>query len=117
MPRVKRGFKARRRRKKILKLAKGFRGARSRCYRQAKDSVEKALCYAYRDRRQKKRLYRRLWIVRINAACRLNDISYSKFIGGLGKANIGVDRKILADLAVTQPGAFSALVEKAKAAL
>ncbi|NPA93923.1 MAG: 50S ribosomal protein L20 [Thermodesulfobacteria bacterium] len=117
MPRVKRGFKARRRRKKILKLAKGFRGARSRCYRQAKDSVEKALCYAYRDRRQKKRSFRRLWIVRINAACRLNDISYSKFIGGLAKANIGLDRKILADLAVTQPGAFSALVEKAKAAL
>ncbi len=117
MPRVKRGFKARRRRKKILKLAKGFRGARSRCYRQAKDSVEKALCYAYRDRRAKKRSFRRLWITRINAACRLNDISYSKFIGGLTKAKIGLDRKILADLAVTQPNAFSALVEKAKAAL
>ncbi len=117
MPRVKRGFKARRRRKKILKLAKGFRGARSRCYRQAKDSVEKALCYAYRDRRAKKRLFRRLWITRINAACRLNDISYSKFMGGLAKAKIGVDRKILADLAVTQPQAFSALVEKAKAAI
>ncbi len=117
MPRVKRGFKARRRRKKLLKLAKGFRGARSRCYRQAKDSVEKALCYAYRDRRAKKRSFRRLWITRINAACRLNDISYSKFIGGLAKAKVGVDRKILADLAVTQPNAFSALVEKAKAAL
>jgi len=117
MPRVKRGFKARRRRKKILKLAKGFRGARSRCYRQAKDSVEKALCYAYRDRRAKKRSFRRLWITRINAACRLNDISYSRFMGGLAKAKIGVDRKILADLAVTQPNAFSALVEKARAAL
>ena len=117
MPRVKRGFKARRRRKKILKLAKGYRGARSRCYRQAKDSVEKALCYAYRDRRAKKRSFRRLWITRINAACRLNDISYSKFMGGLAKAKIGLDRKILADLAVTQPGVFSALVEKAKAAL
>ncbi len=116
MPRVKRGFKARRRRKKILKLAKGFRGARSRCYRQAKDSVEKALCYAYRDRRAKKRSFRRLWITRVNAACRLNGISYSKFIGGLAKANIGIDRKILADLAVTEPAAFSVLVEKAKAA-
>ncbi len=116
MPRVKRGFKARRRRKKILKLAKGYRGARGRCYRQAKDSVEKALCYAYRDRRQKKRSYRRLWITRINAACRLNDISYSKFMGGLAKAKIGLDRKVLANLAVTQPRAFSALVEKAKAA-
>ncbi len=116
MPRVKRGFKARRRRKKILKLAKGYRGARGRCYRQAKDSVEKALCYAYRDRRQKKRSYRRLWITRINAACRLNDISYSKFMGGLAKAKIGLDRKVLANLAVTQPSAFSALVEKAKAA-
>ncbi len=117
MPRVKRGFKARRRRKKLLKLAKGFRGSRSRCYRQAKDSVEKALCYAYRDRRAKKRSYRRLWITRINAACRLNGISYSKFMGGLNKAKIGVDRKILADLAVTEPVVFSSLVEKAKAAI
>ncbi len=117
MPRVKRGFKARRRRKKLLKLAKGFRGARSRCYRQAKDSVEKALCYAYRDRKAKKRSYRRLWITRINAACRLNDISYSKFMGGLTKAKIELNRKILADLAVTEPGVFSNLVEKAKAAL
>lgn len=117
MPRVKRGFKARKRRKKFLKLAKGFRGARSRCYRQARDSVEKGLCYAYRDRRAKKRFYRRLWITRINAACRLNDISYSKFMGGLTKAKIAVDRKILAHLAVTEPGAFSSLAEKAKAAL
>ncbi len=117
MPRVKRGFKARRRRKKLLKLAKGFRGARSRCYRQAKDSVEKALSYAYRDRRAKKRSYRRLWITRINAACRINGISYSRFMGGLTKAKIGVDRKILANLAITEPGAFSQLVEKAKAVL
>ncbi len=117
MPRVKRGFKARRRRKKLLKLAKGFRGARGRCYRQAKDSVEKALCYAYRDRKAKKRSFRRLWITRINAACRLNGISYSKFIGGLAKANIGLDRKILANLAVTHPSVFSQIVEKAKTAL
>ena len=117
MPRVKRGTKARKRRKRLLKLAKGFRGARSRCYRQAKDSVEKALCYAYRDRRAKKRSFRRLWIMRINAACRMNDISYSQFIGGLSKASVAVDRKILADLAVTEPKTFSSLVEKARAAL
>ncbi len=117
MPRVKRGVKARRRRKKILKMAKGYRGARSRCYRQAKDSVEKGLCYAYRDRRAKKRSFRALWIQRINAACRLNGISYSKFIGGLNKAGVAVDRKIMANLAVTDPGAFSALVDRAKAAI
>ncbi len=116
MPRVKRGFKARRRRKKILKLAKGYRGARSRCYRQAKDTVEKGLCYAYRDRRQKKRLYRRLWIARINAACRENGTSYSRFINGLSKAGIAVDRKILANLAVTDPSAFSSIVKDAMAA-
>lgn len=117
MSRVKRGFKARRRRKKILSLAKGYRGARSRCYRQVRDAVEKGLCYAYRDRRAKKREYRRLWITRINAACRLNGISYSRFINGLNKAGIGMDRKIIADLAVTDPAAFSAVAEKARAAL
>ena len=116
MPRVKRGFKARRRRKKILKLAKGYRGARGRCYRQARDTVEKGLCYAYRDRRQKKRLYRRLWIARINAACRENGVSYSRFMNGLTKAGIGVDRKILANLAVTDPPAFSSIVKSAMAA-
>ncbi len=116
MPRVKRGFKARRRRKKILKMAKGYRGARGRCYRQAKDTVEKGLCYAYRDRRQKKRLYRRLWIARINAACRENGVSYSRFIHALNKAQIGMDRKILANLAVTDPGAFSSIVKSAMAA-
>ncbi len=115
MPRVKRGFKARRRRKKILKLAKGYRGARGRCYKQAKDAVEKGLTYAFRDRRAKKRQYRRLWITRINAACRLNGISYSRFIHGITRANVGVDRKIMADLAVTDPQAFAALVETAKA--
>ena len=116
MPRVKRGFKARRRRKKILKMAKGYRGARGRCYRQAKDTVEKGLCYAYRDRRQKKRLYRRLWIARINAACRENGVSYSRFIHALNKAQMGMDRKILANLAVTDPGAFSSIVKSAMAA-
>ncbi len=116
MPRVKRGFKARRRRKKILKMAKGYRGARGRCYRQAKDTVEKGLCYAYRDRRQKKRLYRRLWIARINAACRENGVSYSRFIHALNKAQMGMDRKILANLAVTDPAAFSSIVKSAMAA-
>ncbi len=116
MSRVKRGFKARRRRKKILQLAKGYRGARSRCYRQARDTVEKGLCYAYRDRRQKKRLYRRLWIARINAACRENGVSYSRFVNGLTRAGIGVDRKILANLAVTDPSAFSSIVKSAMAA-
>ena len=116
MPRVKRGFKARHRRKKILKMAKGYMGARHRCFKQAKETVEKGLCYAFRDRKAKKRLYRGLWIVRVNAACRQNDISYSRFINALKKAEIGVDRKMLANLAVTDPGAFSALVSMAKAA-
>ncbi len=116
MPRVKRGFKARRRRKKILKQAKGYWGARHRCFKQAKETVEKGLCYAYRDRKAKKRLYRRLWITRINAACRLNDISYSRFMDGLKKAGVETDRKMLANLAVTDPNAFSTLVEMAKSA-
>ncbi len=116
MPRVKRGFKARRRRKKVLKLARGYWGARSRCYKQAKVSVEKGLCYAYRDRKVKKRLYRRLWIARINAACRRLGMSYSKFIGGLAKAGVALDRKVMADLAVTDPKAFEALVNTAKGA-
>ncbi|NDY41285.1 50S ribosomal protein L20 [Dissulfurirhabdus thermomarina] len=114
MPRVKRGFKARRRRRKILLMAKGNRGARRRCFKQAKETVEKGLCYAYRDRRAKKRNFRRLWIVRINAACRANDLSYSRFIGGLNKAGVRIDRKILADLAVTDATAFSTLAGMAK---
>jgi len=116
MPRVKRGFKARRRRKKILKMAKGYFGARSRCYKQARAAVEKGLTYAYRDRRVKKRLYRRLWIQRINAACRMYGLSYSRFVNGLKKAGITLDRKVLADLAVTEPEAFKAIVERVKAA-
>ncbi len=115
MPRVKRGFKARRRRNKILKQAKGYWGARHRCFKQAKETVEKGLTYAYRDRKAKKRLYRRLWIARINAACRPHGLSYSKFIGSLSKAGVTIDRKVMADLAATDPTAFEALVETAKA--
>jgi len=116
MPRVKRGFKARRRRKKILNMASGYRGARHRCFKQAKETVEKGLCSAFRDRRAKKRVYRRLWIVRINAACRQHGMSYSQFMSGLNRAGVSLDRKVLADLAVTDQGAFSSLVEAAKAA-
>jgi large subunit ribosomal protein L20 len=105
--RIKRGFKARRRRKKVLKLAKGFRGGHSKLFRTAADAVDKALMYAYRDRRARKRDFRRLWIVRINAAARMNDLSYSKFINGLKKAGIELDRKVLADLAVSDPAGFS----------
>ena len=107
--RVKRGFKARRRRKKILKLAKGYRGGRSRLYRTAADAVDKALHYAYRDRRTRKRDFRRLWIARINAAARLNYLSYSRLIQGLKRAHVEIDRKILAELAVADPNAFSRL--------
>ncbi len=105
--RVKRGFKARRRRKKVLKLAKGFRGGRSKLFRTAADSVDKALNYAYRDRKVRKRDFRRLWIARINAAVRMNDLSYSKFIRGLKLAGIGLDRKVLAELAISDPAGFS----------
>lgn len=111
--RIKRGFKARRRRNKVLKLAKGFRGGRSKLFRTAADSVDKALMYAYRDRRQRKREFRKLWIVRINAAARMNDMSYSKFIGGLKKANISMDRKVLAELAVSDPAGFSKIAQLA----
>ncbi|EXJ10737.1 MULTISPECIES: 50S ribosomal protein L20 [Nitrincola] len=117
MPRVKRGVVARRRHKKILKLAKGYYGARSRVFRVAKQAVIKAGQYAYRDRRQRKRQFRALWIARINAAARINGLSYSRFISGLKKANVEIDRKVLADLAVHQQVAFAAVVEKAKAAL
>ncbi len=105
--RVKRGIKARRRRNKVLKLAKGFRGGRSKLIRTASDSVDKALMYAFRDRRARKRDFRRLWITRINAAARLNDLSYSKFIHGLKLANIEIDRKVLADLAISDPSGFA----------
>lgn len=105
--RIKRGFKARRRRKKVLKMAKGFRGGHSKLFRTAADAVDKALMYAYRDRRVRKRDFRRLWIVRINAAARMNDLSYSKFMHGLKKAGVGLDRKVLADLAVSDPAGFT----------
>lgn len=114
MPRAKRGFKARRRRKKILKLAKGFTGGRRRQYRQARETVEKGLVYAYRDRRVRKRMFRRLWNVRINAAARQNGLSYSRLIHGLSQAHIAIDRKILAALAVHDPHAFTAVVDIAK---
>jgi large subunit ribosomal protein L20 len=113
--RIKRGFKARRRRKKVLKLAKGFVAGRSKLYRTAADSVDKALMYAYRDRKVRKRDFRRLWITRINAGARMNDMSYSKFIHGLKAAGIEIDRKILAELAVSDPGAFSQLASRAAA--
>ena len=111
--RVKRGFKARKRRKKVLKLAKGFRGGRSKLFRTAADAVDKALMYAYRDRRARKRDFRRLWISRINAAARINNLSYSKFIHGLKLANIELDRKVLAELAVSDPSGFSQLAKLA----
>lgn len=117
MPRVKRGVTARARHKKVMDAAKGYYGARSRVYRVAVQAVTKAGQYAYRDRRQKKRQFRQLWIARINAAARMNGISYSRFINGLKKASIEIDRKILADIAVHDKGTFTALVEKAKAAL
>jgi large subunit ribosomal protein L20 len=105
--RIKRGYKARRRRNKVLKLAKGFRGGRSKLFRTAADSVDKALNYAYRDRRQRKRDFRRLWIARINAAARMNELSYSKFISGLKKADVLMDRKVLAELAISDPAGFA----------
>jgi len=117
MARVKRGVTARRRHKKILKQAKGYYGFRSRVLRVAKQAVTKAGQYAYRDRKQKKRVFRGLWITRINAQARANDISYSRLIAGLKKASIGIDRRVLADLAVHDKDAFAAVVAKAKAAL
>jgi large subunit ribosomal protein L20 len=117
MSRVKRGTKRAQRRKKILKQAKGYYGVKSRGHRIAKQAVEKSLSYAYRDRRQKKRDFRSLWIVRINAAARQHGMSYSRFISGLKKAEIEVDRKMLADLAVRDEAAFGALVGAAKQAL
>lgn len=117
MPRVKRGVTARARHKKVLKLAKGYRGRRGNVYRIAKQAVMKAGQYAYRDRRQRKRQFRTLWIARINAAARELGLSYSKFMNGLKKADILVDRKVLADLAVFDKAAFGQFVEQAKARL
>ncbi len=117
MPRVKRGVNARARHKKVLKLAKGYRGARSRVYRVATQAVTKAGQYAYRDRKQRKRQFRSLWVVRINAAARENGLSYSRLIDGMNKADINIDRKVLAELAVNDPQAFSAVAEQAKSAL
>ena len=117
MARVKRGVTARAKHKKVLKKAKGYYGARSRVFRVATQAVTKAGQYAYRDRRQKKRQFRQLWIVRINAASRQFDMSYSRFINGMSKAGIEVDRKVLADLAVHDIAAFGVIAEKAKAAL
>jgi len=117
MARVKRGVVARARHKKVLKQAKGYYGARSKVYRVAKQAVIKAGQYSYRDRRTRKRMFRRLWIVRINAAARQFDMSYSRFMDGLNKADIEIDRKVLADLAVHDIAAFGVLAEKAKASL
>jgi large subunit ribosomal protein L20 len=116
VPRVKRSTNRRDSRRKTLKLAKGYFLTKSKLYRAAQEAVEKALRYAYVGRRRKKRDFRALWILRINAACRTHGISYSKFIGALKKAGVELNRKILADLAVNQPAAFAALVEKAKSA-
>ena len=117
MPRVKTGVVRRRRHKKVLKLARGFYSGRRKHFRKAKEQLERSLVYAYRDRKQKKRDFRKLWIIRINAACRLNDMNYSTFMNGLKKAGIELDRKILADMAMNDAAAFSAVVASAKAAL
>jgi large subunit ribosomal protein L20 len=114
MPRVKRGFKARHRRKKILKEAKGFRGGHSKLFKTATITLNRARKYAYRDRRNRKRDFRRLWIIRINAAARENGMSYSALMGGLNRAGIELDRKVLADMAVNDPVAFSKLANAAK---
>ncbi|PKN15089.1 MAG: 50S ribosomal protein L20 [Deltaproteobacteria bacterium HGW-Deltaproteobacteria-24] len=117
MPRVKTGVVRRRRHKKVLKAARGFYSGRRKHFRKAKEQLERSLVYAFRDRRQKKRDIRKLWIVRINAACRLNDINYSRFMNGLKLANIELDRKILADMAMNDFAAFTTVVEASKAAL
>jgi len=115
--RVKTGVVRRRRHKKILKLARGFYSGRRKHFRKAKEQLERSLVYAYRDRKQKKREFRKLWIIRINAAARLNDISYSRLMHGLKLANIDLDRKILADMAMNEPESFAKVVETAKSAL
>ena len=116
MPRTKGGYKTRARRKRTLKRAKGFWGARRKLYAVARETVDRALAFAFIGRKQKKRQYRALWIQRINAGARINGMSYSRFVGGLKKAGIEIDRKVLADLAVHEKAAFAAIVEKAKAA-
>ncbi len=116
MPRVTRGFKARRRRNRVLKLAKGYRGGKSRLYRTATEAVDKALGYAYRDRRNKKRDFRRIWITRISAGAKMNEINYSRLMGGLKKANIDLDRKVLANMAILDAPAFTEVVNLAKEA-
>ena len=117
MPRVKRAVNAHKKRRTVLNRAKGYYGAKSRSYRAAKEQVQHSLQYQYRDRRAKKREIRRLWITRINAAARINGLSYSVFMNGLKKAGVGLDRKVLADMAVNDADAFAALVEVAKKAL
>ena len=114
MPRVKRGFKARRRHNRILKLAKGYRNAHGRLFRSAVEAVERGLCYAYRDRKQRKRAFRRLWIIRINAAVRPHGMSYSRFMHGLKLAKVDLDRRVLADLAVHDQEAFAQVVSLAQ---
>jgi large subunit ribosomal protein L20 len=117
MARVKGALNARKKHKKVLKMAKGFVGARSKQYRVAKQSVMRAMAHSFAGRKQTKRAYRRLWIVRINAAARMNGLSYSKFMNGLNKANVNINRKMLAELAVNDAAAFTKLAETAKAAL
>jgi large subunit ribosomal protein L20 len=117
MPRVKRSVHARKKRRKVLEQARGYWGLKHSSYRRAKEQVERSLVYAYRDRKTRKRTFRRLWIIRINAAARAHDLSYNQFMAGCRKANIALDRKILADLAVSDPAAFAEIAEQAKAAL
>ena len=117
MPRVKRSVHARKKRRKVLEQAKGYWGLKHSSYKRAKEQVDKSLVYAYRDRKAKKRTFRRLWIMRINAAARQNGLSYNQFIAGCRKANIDLDRKVLADLAVRDANAFGAIAAQAKAAL
>lgn len=117
MTRVKRSVRARARHRKVLKLAKGYFGHKSKLFKVANQQVMKSLSYAYRDRKNKKREFRKLWITRINAAARMNGLSYSRFINGLSRAQITLDRKVLADIAVQDPAGFKALCEQAKAAL
>ncbi len=116
MPRAKGGPKSRARRNRVLNLAEGYWGAKSKLFRSATEAVDRALKYAYRDRKARKRDFRRLWIARINAAARLNGVTYSRFMAGLTKSGVGIDRKILADLAITDPASVTKLVETAKAA-
>jgi large subunit ribosomal protein L20 len=117
MPRVKRSVHARKKRRKVLDQASGYWGLKHSSYKRAKEQVEKSLVYAYRDRKTKKRVLRRLWIIRINAAARQHGLSYNQFVAGLKKANVELDRKVLADLAVSDPDAFGAIAERAKTAL